>query len=248
MLPTKRSIEGVKMVMLVASGKGGVGKSTVSANLAISLARTGIRTGLLDADLYGPSQPRLMGLLGRKVQADENKFLIPLEAQGVRCMSIGLLIGDEAPVVWRGLMVMKAIQQLLFQVRWSPLDVLVVDMPPGTGDTQLTISQQVVVDGAIIVSSPQELSLMDARRAVGMFGKVSIPILGYVENMSGFVCPCCGKRTQLFPHGSGLQGVEKLAEIPLNPALAQASDTGSPLKEDEQFVDLARKLKNKLGL
>lgn len=241
----KRAIEGVSRVLLVASGKGGVGKSTVAANLAMSLAWQGARTGLLDADLYGPSVPRLMGLTGKKAESNENKQILPLQAHGVSCVSMGFLVDEGAPIVWRGLMVMKAIEQLLFQVKWSPLDVLVVDMPPGTGDTQLSMGQLTPIHGALIVTTPQELALADARRATAMLKKVGTPILGCVENMSEFVCPCCNKRTSLYPRGKGLEGIEVLARLAVNPALASASDDGKPLV-DQEFIKLAKTVLEKL--
>lgn len=243
----KRAIEGVSRVLLVASGKGGVGKSTVAANLATSLAAKGVRTGLLDADVYGPSVPRLMGLTGQRAESIEQKQILPIPAHSVSCMSMGFLVDEAAPIVWRGLMVMKAIEQLLFQVKWSPLDVLVVDMPPGTGDTQLSMAQLTPVHGAIVVTTPQELALADARRATAMFKKVNIPVLGCVENMSEFVCPCCRQATSLFPRGEGLADLEVLARLPVNPSLALASDAGKPTS-DPAFTKLAEMVLEKLSL
>lgn len=241
-LPVRKSLEGVGKVLLVASGKGGVGKSTVSANLAASLSRLGKQVGLLDVDLYGPSIPRLMGLTGAKVESklqNGKNMMQPLIKDKIKCMSMGFLVDEEAPIVWRGLMVMKAIEQLLFQVSWSPLDILVIDMPPGTGDTQLSISQQVVVDGALIVTTPQELALADARRAVAMFQKVQVPILGLVENMSSFKCPSCSECTPLFPVGREIPDVKRLASLPLEPSLALGSDTGQ-LSTSPAFDSLAK--------
>lgn len=229
-LPAKRALEGVGRVLLVASGKGGVGKSTVAANLAMHMAARGRRVGLLDADLCGPSVPRLMGLLGARVASEPaagRPLMVPVASHGVRCMSMGFLVGPEAPVVWRGLMVMKAVEQLLFQVQWGPLDLLVVDMPPGTGDTQLSVTQLAEVAGALLVTTPQELALADARRAAAMFAKVGVPVLGYVENMAGFVCPACAACSPLFPQGRPLAGLRRLAALPVDAALAARSDAGA---------------------
>lgn len=240
-LPVRKGLDGVGKVLLVASGKGGVGKSTVSANLAASLSRLGKQVGLLDADLYGPSIPRLMGLTGAKVDSillGGKNMLQPIMKDRIKCMSMGFLVDEEAPIVWRGLMVMKALEQLLFQVSWSPLDILVVDMPPGTGDTQLSISQQLNVDGALIVTTPQELALADARRAVAMFQKVNVPILGLVENMSFYKCPSCSDCSPLFPVGREIPGVKRLASFPLEPSLALGSDTGE-LSTNPEFESLA---------
>ncbi len=226
------SIAGVKRIIAVASGKGGVGKSTVAANLAIAMARQGWRIGLLDADVFGPSAPRLFGLTEKpKV---EQSFLVPLTAHGIKVISIGLMIDEEAPVVWRGPMVMSAITQLLREVAWGELDCLVVDMPPGTGDVQLTMAQSAPLAGAVIVSTPQDLALIDARRGIAMFDKVRIPVLGIVENMSYFICPHCQGRSDIFAHGGARheaerRGVAFLGEVPLDIAIRETSDAGRPI-------------------
>jgi ATP-binding protein involved in chromosome partitioning len=227
-----QNIAGIRNIVAVASGKGGVGKSTTAANLAVALALEGWRTGLLDADVFGPSAPRLFGLT-TKPQV-EGSFMLPLEAHGVKVMSIGLLIEEETPVVWRGPMVMSAITQLLREVAWGELDCLIVDMPPGTGDVQLTMAQNAPLSGAVIVSTPQDLALLDARRGIAMFEKVSVPVLGVIENMSYFVCPHCGGRSDIFSHGGARheaerRGVPFLGEVPLDIAIRETSDSGRPI-------------------
>jgi ATP-binding protein involved in chromosome partitioning len=227
-------IPGVRHIIAVASGKGGVGKSTVACNLAVGLAKLGLEVGVLDADLFGPSMPRLFGLAARPDLAPDGKKLIPLEAYGVRVMSIGFLIEEGAPVIWRGPMVMSALTQLLREVDWGELDVLVVDMPPGTGDTQLTMAQNVPLSGAVIVSTPQDLALIDARRGIAMFKQVEVPLLGVVENMSYFLCPHCGGRTDVFSHAGAQReaeqlGVPFLGEVPLDIAIRANSDDGRPV-------------------
>ncbi|MEJ0019455.1 MAG: Mrp/NBP35 family ATP-binding protein [Acetobacteraceae bacterium] len=222
----------VKAIVAVASGKGGVGKSTVAVNLAVSLARAGHRTGLLDADIYGPSLPRMLGL-SRKPEVRKDK-MIPLEAWGLSCMSIGFLVDEETPMIWRGPMVMGALEQMMGQVEWGPLDILVVDMPPGTGDAQLTMAQRVALTGAVIVSTPQDIALIDARRGVRMFERVRVPVLGLVENMSFFCCPNCGHRSDIFGHGGARieaqrLGAEFLGEVPLLLDIRTASDAGTPI-------------------
>jgi len=227
-------IPGVKNIVAVASGKGGVGKSTTAVNLAIALAQEGATVGILDADIYGPSMPRLFGISERPDMAEDGRSLKPFEKYGVKVMSIGFLIEDDAPVVWRGPMVMTALTQLLHDVAWGELDVLVVDMPPGTGDAQLTMAQNAKLSGAVIVSTPQDLALIDARRGVAMFKQVHVPILGVVENMSYFVCPHCNGRTDVFAHGGARReaerlGVPFLGEIPLDIAIRETSDGGRPV-------------------
>jgi len=246
----------VKAIVAVASGKGGVGKSTVAVNLAVSLARQGHRTGLLDADIYGPSLPRMLGV-HRKPEVRDDQ-MIPLQAWGLSCMSIGFLVDEETPMIWRGPMVMGALEQMLGQVSWGPLDVLVVDMPPGTGDAQLTMAQRVSLTGAVIVSTPQDIALLDARRGVKMFEKTLVPVLGLVENMSFFCCPNCGHRTDIFGHGgarieAGNLGIEFLGEIPLLLDIRTASDAGTPIAAQapdseaaKAYDQLARRVWEKL--
>jgi ATP-binding protein involved in chromosome partitioning len=222
----------VKAIVAVASGKGGVGKSTIAVNLAVSLARQGLRTGLLDADIYGPSLPRMLGL-SRKPEVRNDK-MIPLEAWGLSCMSIGFLVDEETPMIWRGPMVMGALEQMMGQVEWGALDILVVDMPPGTGDAQLTMAQRVALTGAVIVSTPQDIALIDARRGVRMFERTKVPVLGLVENMSFFCCPACGHRAEIFGHGgarveAARLGTEFLGEVPLLLDIRTASDAGTPI-------------------
>ncbi len=227
-------LPGVRNIIAVASGKGGVGKSTIACNLAVGLAKLGLAVGVLDADLFGPSMPRLFGIHAKPGLAPDGKRLIPLEAFGVKVMSIGFLIDEGAPVVWRGPMVVSALNQLLREVAWGELDVLVVDMPPGTGDTQLTMAQNVPLAGAVIVSTPQDLALIDARRGIAMFNQVKVPLIGVVENMSYFVCPHCGGRTEVFSHGGARKEAEKLGvpflgEAPLDIAIRAHSDDGRPV-------------------
>jgi ATP-binding protein involved in chromosome partitioning len=222
----------VKAIVAVASGKGGVGKSTVAVNLAVSLARQGHKTGLLDADIYGPSLPRMVGI-SRKPEV-RNEKMIPLQAWGLSCMSIGFLVDEETPMIWRGPMVMGALEQMMGQVEWGALDILVVDMPPGTGDAQLTMAQRVALTGAVIVSTPQDIALIDARRGVKMFEKTNVPVLGVVENMSFFCCPNCGHRSDIFGHGGAREeakrlGTEFLGEIPLLLDIRVAADGGTPI-------------------
>ncbi len=217
------AIPGVGAIIAVASGKGGVGKSTTALNLALGLRDLGLKVGLLDADIYGPSVPRLTGVL-QKPQLNDAKKMIPISRFGIPLMSIGFLVGEETPMVWRGPMVMSAVRQMLWDVDWGVLDVLVVDMPPGTGDAQLTLAQQVPLRGAVIVSTPQDLALIDARRGIAMFSKVNVPTLGIVENMSYFQCPECGTRSDIFGHGGARHEAERLnvpflGEIPLHMAI-----------------------------
>src|SRR5579871_45842 len=231
--PSPAGVPGVAAVIAVASGKGGVGKSTVAANLALALAKLGLKTGLLDADIYGPSVPRLFDIR-EKPQSRDGKALEPIEKFGIKTMSIGFLVREDEPMIWRGPMVTSALSQLLGDVDWAPLDVLVVDMPPGTGDAQLTMAQRVPLKGAVIVSTPQDLALIDARKAIAMFRKTEVPILGIVENMSAFVCPHCGQESHIFGHGGARETARKLhvpflGEIPLVPAIRETSDTGQPI-------------------
>ncbi|MHC2437241.1 Mrp family chromosome partitioning ATPase [Bradyrhizobium sp. USDA 4451] len=230
-------IPGIAAVIAVASGKGGVGKSTTALNLALGLRDLGLRVGLLDADIYGPSVPRLTGIR-EKPQLNDDKKMIPLQRFGLSIMSIGFLVEEDTAMIWRGPMVMSAITQMLRDVAWGTLDVLVVDMPPGTGDAQLTLAQNVPLKGAVIISTPQDLSLIDARRGLAMFKKVNVPVLGIVENMSYFQCPHCGTRSDIFGHGGARHEAEKLGvpflgEIPLHIAIRTASDAGTPVVESE---------------
>ena len=250
-------IPGVAAIIAVASGKGGVGKSTVAVNLALALSKLGLKTGLLDADIYGPSVPRLLDIKEKPRSRDGQK-LDPIEKFGLKTMSIGFLVKEDEPMIWRGPMVMSALTQMLGDVTWAPLDVLVVDMPPGTGDAQLTIAQRVPLKGAVIVSTPQDIALIDARKGIAMFQKTQIPILGIVENMSVFVCPECGHESHIFGHGGAREtaktlNVPFLGEIPLVPKIRETSDAGTPIvaeapesREAEAFMTLARSVAGKI--
>lgn len=229
---TQRRIPGVRHVIAVASGKGGVGKSTVAVNLACSLAQSGAHVGLLDCDIYGPSIPIMMGISERPEVV--NNRIRPVLAHGIRLMSLGFIVEDDAPVIWRGPMVTKVVQQFLQEVDWNGLDYLVIDLPPGTGDAQLTLVQTIPVDGAVIVTTPQDVALVDARKGVSMFEKTAVPILGIVENMSSFVCPHCGKATDIFGTGGGRResersGVPLLGEVPIDPSVREGGDCGRPI-------------------
>ena len=224
---------GVKAIIAVASGKGGVGKSTTAVNLALALAAGGRSVGILDADIFGPSIPRMLGIPGRPGSTDGSK-LDPMENHGIKCMSMGFLVDEESPVIWRGPMVMAALEQMMRDVAWGKLDVVVVDMPPGTGDTQLTMSQRVPLAGAVIVSTPQDIALADARKGLNMFRKVDVPVLGLIENMSYFICPHCGERSDIFSHGGARReaehlGADFLGEIPLDIVIRETSDSGQPI-------------------
>ncbi len=228
-----QKISGIDRIIAIGSGKGGVGKSTLSSNLAVALARQGRRVGLLDADIYGPSQPRMMGVSKRPASPD-GKTIIPLHAHGVTMMSIGLMLKEGDAVVWRGPMIMGALQQLLGQVEWGRLDILLIDLPPGTGDIQLTLCQRTELTGAIVVSTPQDVALLDARRALDMFAKLKTPVLGLVENMSTYVCPSCGHEAHLFGHGGVAReaealGLPFLGELPLDLEVRQGGDAGTPV-------------------
>ena len=232
--PPKRAVvPGVARIIAISSGKGGVGKSTTAVNLALALVADGLKVGLMDADVHGPSVPKLLALSGRPEMLD-GKTLRPMDAYGLKAMSIGLLVGEETPMIWRGPMVMSAVTQMLRDVAWGELDVLLVDMPPGTGDAQLTLAQIVPLAGAIVVSTPQDLALIDARRGLAMFRRVDVPILGIVENMSFFVCPSCGTRADIFGHGGAREEATRLAvpflgEVPLAPAIREGGDDGRPI-------------------
>ena len=223
----------MRNIIAVASGKGGVGKSTTAVNLALALAQEGARVGLLDADIYGPSQPQMLGLAGRQPESTDGKTMEPLEAYGVQAMSIGFLVDVETPMVWRGPMVSQALDQLLNETHWQDIDYLIVDMPPGTGDTQLSLAQKVPVTGAVIVTTPQDIALIDARKGLKMFEKVNIPILGIVENMSIHVCSNCGHAEHIFGEGGGERmcqdyGSEFLGSLPLEMSIRQMADGGKP--------------------
>ena len=227
------AVEGVGAIVAVASGKGGVGKSTVAANLALGLKANGLAVGVLDADIYGPSMPRMLGISGKPTTAD-GKTLIPMENYGIKCMSMGFLVPEDTAMIWRGPMVMSALNQMLRDVLWGELDILVVDLPPGTGDAQLTMAQQVPLAGAVIVSTPQDIALIDARRGLTMFQKVDVPVLGIIENMSYFLCPHCGERSEIFSHGGARREAERLGcdflgEVPLDLQIRETSDEGRPV-------------------
>jgi ATP-binding protein involved in chromosome partitioning len=231
--PSPAGIPGVGAIIAVASGKGGVGKSTTAVNLALGLRDLGLKVGILDADIYGPSMPKLLAIR-EKPQTIGGNRLKPIERHGMPVMSIGFLIEEETPMIWRGPMVMSALTQMLREVEWGTLDVMVVDMPPGTGDAQLTMAQQVPLKGAVIVSTPQDLALIDARRGIAMFRRVNVPVLGIVENMSTFICPHCGTRSDIFGHGGARReaerlGVPFLGEVPLDIAIREKSDAGLPV-------------------
>jgi ATP-binding protein involved in chromosome partitioning len=231
--PSPAGIPGVEAIIAVASGKGGVGKSTTAVNLALGLRDLGLKVGILDADIYGPSMPKLLAIRERPQTAGGTR-LKPIVRHGMPVMSIGFLVEEETPMIWRGPMVMSALTQMLREVEWGALDVMVVDMPPGTGDAQLTMAQQVPLRGAVIVSTPQDLALIDARRGIAMFGRVNVPVLGIVENMSTFICPHCGTRSDIFGHGGARHeaerlGVPFLGEVPLDMAIREHSDAGTPV-------------------
>jgi ATP-binding protein involved in chromosome partitioning len=231
--PSPAGIPGVESIIAVASGKGGVGKSTTAVNLALGLRDLGLKVGILDADIYGPSMPKLLAIRERPETAGGTR-LKPILRHGMPVMSIGFLIEEETPMIWRGPMVMSALTQMLREVEWGTLDIMVVDMPPGTGDAQLTMAQQVPLKGAVIVSTPQDLALIDARRGIAMFRRVSVPVLGIVENMSTFICPHCGGRSDIFGHGGARHeaerlGVPFLGEVPLDIAIREKSDAGQPV-------------------
>jgi ATP-binding protein involved in chromosome partitioning len=254
----KPLVPGVRAIVAVASGKGGVGKSTVAVNLALGLAALGLRVGLLDADIYGPSMPRMLGISGRPHSRD-GKVLEPMTNYGIKCMSMGFLVPEDTPMIWRGPMVMSALQQMLRDVEWGELDVMIVDMPPGTGDAQLTMAQQVPLSGAVIVSTPQDIALLDARKGLNMFRKVDVPVLGIVENMSYFLCPHCGERSEIFGHGGARReaerlGAEFLGEVPLHITIRETSDEGRPVvvshpesEHAQVFRHIASRLAEQLG-
>ena len=252
--PVGQGAPGVSHVVAVASGKGGVGKSTTAANLALALDRAGAKTGILDADIYGPSQGMMLGVTeGKRPEVRDQRF-VPVRAHGVEAISMSMLVTDKTPMVWRGPMASGALQQLIGQTRWGGLDYLIVDMPPGTGDIQLTLSQQARVSGAVIVTTPQDIALADARKGIEMFRKVDIPILGVVENMSGFACAGCGKVHHLFGEGGGARvaaeyGVALLGNFPLDPRIRESTDSGTPTVAADpdgaaaaRYIDCARRI------
>ena len=251
--PADKKIPGVDHVIAIASGKGGVGKSTVTANLAVALTAAGKRVGLLDADVYGPSQPRMLGISGRPSSPD-GKIILPLRNHGVTAMSIGFMVPEDEAVIWRGPMLMGALQQFLGQVQWGRLDVLLIDLPPGTGDVQLTLAQKAEVTGAIVVSTPQDIALLDARKALNMFEKTETPVLGLIENMSTYICPNCNHEAHIFGHGGAKAEAEKLGipflgEVPLDMDIRVAADSGAPivaakphLPQARAFIDIAERL------
>ena len=255
-----KPLPGISNVVAVASGKGGVGKSTTAVNLALALALDGARVGLLDADIYGPSQPRMMGLQGERPGSRDGRHIEPLEAYGVKVMSIGFLIEEEQPMVWRGPMVTQALTQLLSETNWGELDYLVVDMPPGTGDIQLTLSQRVPVSGAVVVTTPQDIALLDARKGLKMFQKVSVPVLGVVENMSTHVCSRCGHEEPIFGTGGGRRmaeqyGVSLLGQLPLDIRIREETDGGRPTvvvdpdgPVGRAYLEMARRTAARLSL
>jgi len=230
-------LPGVKAIIAVASGKGGVGKSTTTVNLALALRSQGLKVGLLDADIYGPSIPRMLGISGQPSSSD-GEHLDPMEGHGIKCMSMGFLVEEETPIIWRGPMTQTALMQMMRDIAWGELDVMMIDMPPGTGDVQLTMAQQVPLTGAVIVSTPQDIALLDARKGLNMFRQVDVPVLGIVENMSYFECPHCGKRTDVFSHGGAkeeaeLLQVDFLGEIPLDIKIRETSDSGHPIVDQD---------------
>jgi ATP-binding protein involved in chromosome partitioning len=241
-IPGKEAIPGVKNTIAIASGKGGVGKSTVSVNVAIALAESGAKVGLLDADIYGPNIPTMMGIREEPVILGER--IKPLQRHGVRTMSLGFFLPPDTPVLWRGPMVMRALQQLLWEVDWGDLDYLIIDLPPGTGDAQITLIQSIPLTGAVIVTTPQDVALEISLKGLQMFQKVGVPILGIVENMSYFVCPYCQKRTEIFSHGGGARASEKmgvpfLGEIPIDPEIRAGGDEGNPIVQGHPESDQA---------
>ena len=227
-------LSGVKYKIAVASGKGGVGKSTVSTNLSLALRKLGYTVGLLDADIYGPSQQMMLGIEGRPQIDEQDEKIMPMENHGVKTMSLGLITDPDTPVIWRGPMVMKALDQFLTDVKWGELDFMIIDLPPGTGDAQLTLTQKVPLTGAVIVTTPQDVALIDARKGLAMFRKVNVPVLGIIENMSYFVCRHCGEREEIFGHGGGrrtadMLGVPFLGEVPIDPKVVVGGDSGEPI-------------------
>jgi len=256
--PRSIAVPGVERIIAVASGKGGVGKSTTAVNLALALKSMGLSVGMFDADIFGPSQPRMLGVQGKRPTSEDGKIIEPIKALGLKVMSIGFMMNEEDPVVWRGPMVMGALEQMMRDVGWGEIDVMVVDMPPGTGDTQLTMTQRVPLSGAIIVSTPQDIALIDARKGLLMFQRVEVPVLGIIENMSTYVCPNCGHEEHIFGHGGARLEATRLAceflgELPLDIAIRTTSDEGKPIvvsqpngKHAESYRRIAARVWEKL--
>ena len=252
--PPTQALSGVKYRIAVASGKGGVGKSTVSTNLALAIRALGHTVGLLDADIYGPSQQMMLGIEGRPQIDEHDEKIVPMERHGIKTMSLGLITDPDTPVIWRGPMVMKAIDQFLTDVKWGELDFMIIDLPPGTGDAQLTLTQKAGLTGAVVVTTPQDIALIDARKGLAMFRKVNVPILGIVENMSYYICRHCGEREEIFGHGggkktAGMLGVPFLGEVPLDPKVVVGGDSGEPIviadpssPAAQAFTELARQV------
>lgn len=253
-------LPGVRNIVAVASGKGGVGKSTVAANLALALQAEGARVGVLDADIYGPSQPRMLGVTDARPQTTADRRLVPVQAHGLQVMSIGFLVDEQTPTIWRGPMVTQALHQLVSGTNWQDLDYLVIDLPPGTGDVQLSLAQRVPVSGAVIVTTPQDIALVDARKGLRMFGRVGVPVLGIVENMASFVCPCCGHEEAIFGSGGGQRlaeesGTELLGSLPLDRRIREQADGGAPTVVAEpdgvlaqRYREIARRAAARLAL
>ncbi len=247
-------VGGVKQIIAIASGKGGVGKSTTSVNIALALSNLGKKIGLLDADVYGPSIPKMLGLSGKPDTTKEGKKIIPKERLGIQTMSIGFLVAEDTPMIWRGPMVMSAIKQLLYEVEWNEVDILIIDLPPGTGDTQLTLAQQVPISGSVIVSTPQDVALLDVKKGINMFNKVEIPVFGVIENMSYFLCPHCSSKTEIFSYGGAKAtakeyNIEFLGEIPLDTKIREHADKGEPLfnnERNQEYNEIYTKIANKL--
>lgn len=249
----------VKKIIGVASGKGGVGKSTTSVNLALALAQMGKKVALVDADIYGPSIPTMLGYEGQPLLSDDGKTFNPFETYNIKSISIGSLISRDTPIIWRGVKISSALEQLMTQTNWGEIDIMVIDMPPGTGDIQITLSQRVEMDGVVIVSTPQDIALIDAIKGVNMFKKTGTPILGIIENMSYFICPCCGARSDIFGHEGAKQTAEKmsetfLGEIPLDMAIRQNADKGTPIvvsapnsPYSQAYLDIAQKIIQRIG-
>lgn len=255
----KWRLPAVKKIIGVASGKGGVGKSTTAVNLALALAYEGKKVALVDADIYGPSIPTMLGYEGQPLLSDDGQTFNPFENYGIKSISIGSLIGRDTPIIWRGVKISGALEQLMTQTNWGEIDIMVIDMPPGTGDIQITLSQRVEMDGVVIVSTPQDIALIDAIKGVNMFKKTGTPILGIIENMSYFICPCCGARSDIFGHEGAKQTAEKmgetfLGEIPLDMAIRQNADKGTPIvvsapdsPYSQAYLDIAKKIIRRIG-